>query len=480
MQSDQSPLLPQRQSTLTSNNQKKHGFSPAGARPPWIPGLPVRYYVACLLSFSQLLCVPLFSVTVPMMSTQYTWDKRYQGHIHSAFFSGYALTGLPGGLLSDRKGSKWVMFWSFLIMGCFITLTPFCASVSERMGFFLIVNRVFMGCAEGVQGAAIVSSVSTWFPRKERSTMLASINGGQFSGCVIAFILAPAIIGIAGWQSIWYLFGGLILCWCFLWAISVTSYPQDHPAMTEAELLLIQDRPRQQQQQQQQQQHQQAPQERQRTAAIPLWTLLTCPATIAIVVAQFCHDWAWYAAISWLPTYFVEAHNISVQLACLYSAFPFLVQLVVSLVAGRLGDAMVEGAAADYDTILVVRRMFSTVGFIGAGVFFMASQLTDSPIRSVVAMCLAFAFNSLHVSGYAINPMVRFVCCVLLYVCLFFAIRFLPWHMNLVVFLTLFFSIFYFFGILRTLHRTMRGKSKGLRIHLVVRLVFLQIYRSEC
>ena len=102
----------------------------------------------------------------------------------------------------------------------------------------------------------------------------------------------------------------------------------------------------------------------------------------------------------------MEAHNISVQLACLYSAFPFLVQLVVSLVAGRLGDAMVEGAAADYDTILVVRRMFSAVGFIGAGVFFMASQLTDSPIRSVVAMCLAFAFNSLHVSGYAINPMV--------------------------------------------------------------------------
>ena len=334
------------------------------------------------------------------MSEIYTWDKRYQGHLHSAFFSGYALTGLPGGLYSDRVGSKNVLLLSFLTMGIFIFLTPLCASLSSKMGFLLIANRILMGGAEGVQGASMLSMVSEWFPSNEASTVLASIHGGMFTGSVVAFIVAPSIITCFGWQSIWYICGACIFLWCFTWWLGVTSFPQDHPSMTEAELLVIQETtlpppppPSS------------SPQSeaRKRPDAIPLFTLLTCPATLAIVASSFCHDWAWYAAISWLPTYFVESHQLSVQVAALYSAFPFLVQLVTSIAAGRLGDAMVEGAS--YDQVLIVRKMFSTVGFCGAGVFFMASALTTSPIRSVVAMCLAFAFDGLHVAGYVINPL---------------------------------------------------------------------------
>ena len=206
-----------------------------------LPGVPARYGIAALLIMSQLLCAPLFSVTVVDMSRSFGWTKAFQGHAHSAFFLGYAVTGLPGGILSDVKGGKWVLWVSYLLMGACVVATPWAAGVSGAggLGFVLLLSRMCMGLAEGVQSPSILSMVSVWMPRREQSTVLGAVHGGMYTGSVVGFILAPLVILQLGWRSVWYVFGAAIFLWCIVWALYASNSPREHHAISPAEIDLI-------------------------------------------------------------------------------------------------------------------------------------------------------------------------------------------------------------------------------------------------
>ncbi len=376
-------------------------------------GVPVRIRMAALLVVSQLLCAPLFSVTVVGMSQEFAWDKIFQGHAHSFFFVGYALTGLPGGLLADLRGGKGVLLGSFLIMGVMVASTPFAAAATAPagggLGWLLLCSRLLMGLAEGVQSPAILSVVTRWHPRHEQARVLGVIHGGIYSGAVVGFILAPLIIAALGWKSVWYIFGGLILLWCVAWALFATSTPREHPSISRPEREYIEA-------------NTSAVAGRRQEGGdgavhmVPFRVLLQDRAVLAIVVAHFAHDWCWYAAVSWLPTFFYETHGVSAQVAALYSAFPFFVQLATTLMGGAAADWQVQ---RDPSSALAVRRFFTTLAFCGAGGFLLLSQfvrgnvdagggITGSGSNSrgvlvVVCVCAAFGFDGFHVAGYLIN-----------------------------------------------------------------------------
>ena len=40
---------------------------------------------------------------------EFDWDAETQGLILGCFFYGYALSHVPGGLLAERYGGKWLM-----------------------------------------------------------------------------------------------------------------------------------------------------------------------------------------------------------------------------------------------------------------------------------------------------------------------------------------------------------------------------------
>ena len=70
------------------------------------------------------------------------WEKSIQGHILGSFFYGYLVSQIPGGLLAERFGAKWIIA-GFLGMSTVATyLTP----IASRISFgLLIVLRVLCG-----------------------------------------------------------------------------------------------------------------------------------------------------------------------------------------------------------------------------------------------------------------------------------------------------------------------------------------------
>jgi len=76
---------------------------------------------------------------------QFDWDERTQGQVLSAFYYGYILTHLPGGVLSQRFGGKHTMGLGILSTALFTLLTPHVAYMGPA---HLTVLRFVEGLGE--------------------------------------------------------------------------------------------------------------------------------------------------------------------------------------------------------------------------------------------------------------------------------------------------------------------------------------------
>lgn len=77
---------------------------------------------------------------------RYDWDEATQGFLLSAFYYGYVLTHLPGGLLAEKFGGKWTIGIGLLVTSVATTLTPLAVYYGGAIGLFII--RVIEGCGE--------------------------------------------------------------------------------------------------------------------------------------------------------------------------------------------------------------------------------------------------------------------------------------------------------------------------------------------
>ena len=72
----------------------------------------------------------------------FVWPKEIQGHILGSFFIGYLLSQIPGGLMAERLGAKWVLM-------CFLglsTLATLLTPTAARLGYqALIAVRIAAG-----------------------------------------------------------------------------------------------------------------------------------------------------------------------------------------------------------------------------------------------------------------------------------------------------------------------------------------------
>ena len=112
---------------------------------------------------------------------EFDWDARLQGLVLGSFYYGYCLTQIPGGVVGERLGGKWV-FGGGLIGSALLTLTfPVAA---ETNVILFIVLRALQGALEGIAFPAYYVLAGNWFPEDEKSFLLSLSMSGL---CVCVF-----------------------------------------------------------------------------------------------------------------------------------------------------------------------------------------------------------------------------------------------------------------------------------------------------
>lgn len=106
----------------------------------------------------------------------FEWSQALQGHILSSFYYGYTITHIPGSILAERYGGKFILLFGIISTAAFTLLTPF--AVNEWGSTGLIVLRVLMGFGEGTTFPAISAILATWIPMSERSKLGSIVFGG--------------------------------------------------------------------------------------------------------------------------------------------------------------------------------------------------------------------------------------------------------------------------------------------------------------
>ena len=68
----------------------------------------------------------------------FDWDEETQGLILGAFYYGYMISQIPGGILADKYGCKWVLGSSILTAALCTLLLPWAVKTGGAAAAFAI------------------------------------------------------------------------------------------------------------------------------------------------------------------------------------------------------------------------------------------------------------------------------------------------------------------------------------------------------
>lgn len=159
--------------------------------------------LAFLCSFVDRLSWP---PVIPLAARELELTAAQAGGFMSAFFLGYLITQLPGGMLADRLGTRKVLLASLLFMGIFTLSLAWAPGF--RTGLLL---RFFAGIGSGAVLAAAVKGVYDYFEPSRRATAMGWFMASGPLGLLLANLAAPQIAAAFGWRSSFLAAGSLTL-----------------------------------------------------------------------------------------------------------------------------------------------------------------------------------------------------------------------------------------------------------------------------
>lgn len=280
----------------------------------------VRYSVLLVLWLGWLLSFidrMVITLSLPFIGKEFNINSIEQGAIVSAFFVGYAMFQIPGGVLADKFGFRKLLSIGIVWWSIFTTITG-----TVLFYPLLLIVRFLFGIGEGCFPGASYKTITTYFPRKQRGTATSIQSTVNTLGPAVASIIGAAIISIYGWRKIFLVLGipGVILG-IYIW-FKFKDNPADHPKITDEELSEIS----------------QDEVKNDTGSKIPFKEYLTRPILWQLSIIWFLFDITFWGFVSWLPSYLMVERGFSLIKTGIFGALPYLVGTIGILIGGYLSD----------------------------------------------------------------------------------------------------------------------------------------------
>ncbi|KAG7308954.1 hypothetical protein JYU34_006231 [Plutella xylostella] len=317
----------------------------------------------------------------------FPWDKKIQGYILSAFFVGYALMQIPGGLMAKRFGGKPVLAFALVANGLICCTVPLMAHLG---GWPLVcVARMLMGVTQACTLPSIHTLMGRWLPAHEFTTFSGIIHASSS----IAVIISMPISGLLaetelGWKLIFYVTAALLLAAAGAWWALAASSPGEHRLMTIEEKLYIE--------------KDMTPVGTKGSFSVPWKDILRSKHVYAILFSNFAYSSCFSFLFLDMPTFMEKGLQLSLKNSAFLSALPYTGMLFSALFFTFLCDKLINNG---YMSLRVSRKLYNSLGLFGAAFFLVLLSLVDGDRKTLAVISLICIQSILAAcgAGYCIN-----------------------------------------------------------------------------
>lgn len=321
---------------------------------------PPRYTILLLLFLLSLVNYidrVNISLTAPVMMPELGWDTAWFGVVFSAFTCGYAVFMIPSGLLADTRSPKMLLAAACFGWSLFTLLTP----LGQHAFLLMLGLRFLVGMFEAVSLPAATVVNSRWVPKHELGIAQMISLSGIYAGQLIAYPIATWIITHFSWQAVFYFNAVVGFLWITIWLL----YGSDTPPRAAGEQAA-------------------AIPNTQQKVKIPLGTLLTTPAVLALAVAYFFWAYGIAMVVAWLPTYLVQGRGFTLQQMGWIGMLPVAGGLIGVLGGGALSDWLTKRGVS----LAWARKGIPALMIACSAPFLALAAVIPSPIHAVFAFAV--------------------------------------------------------------------------------------------
>jgi sugar phosphate permease len=313
----------------------------------------VRWRICVLLLLTWVMSYmdrSLMPMAIASIGQEFHLSPMAMGTVLSAFFVGYGLMQIPGGLLADKIGPRRSVTFGIAAWSFFSLLTGTVRSVPS-----LIATRICFGLGEGIHPPATFKILAAWFNRKERSRANGIMMSSNTLGPMLTPLLFAAAIGAFGWRKSFYLLSlpGFLLALLSYYYLRDT--PAEHPRITSDELTEIDPN---------------SP----TGIKLAISELLKYRTLWQLFFVYLTWDITWWGFQAWLPSYLLKARGFSWLHTGVFAALPFASGFVGMLIAAYVSDRTGK------------RKAVLIVALIGNAIFMLLTASAPNTIWTIFSL----------------------------------------------------------------------------------------------
>jgi sugar phosphate permease len=288
-------------------------------------GLKASYKVGLALIFCYLVAWldrMMINMTIPFIADELHIGPDRIGWILSAFFLGYAIFQIPGGMLADRVGPRRVILAALTWWSAFTALTGAMFGLSS-----MLTARFLFGIGEGVFPASVWKVLGQWFSRKNRATANALVLSSIALGPALTPLIIAPMLQAFGWRTCFFVLGGLGVVCLALAGRYIKDSIRDDPTSTPAEIAEVEA-------------------DAQRAAAgakSPLREVLADRNVLVLFAIALIFNVTMYGWLNWLPSYLLKVKGLNLKGMALAGSLPFMFGTVGCMLSGYVSDRWFRG-----------------------------------------------------------------------------------------------------------------------------------------
>ena len=365
--------------------------SHAGAKPTRVRwGILAVLFIVTTINYADRATI---SIAGPELKKLLDLSPVQMGFVFSAFAWSYVLAQLPGGWLLDRFGSKITYFFSIFLWSVFTLMMGWVGFFTGATAVLILFTlRLLVGAAESPAFPGNSRITSAWFPTAERGTAAAIFNSAQYFATVLFAPLMGWLVHTYGWQSVFYVMGGLGIVMAFVWRKTIYG-PKDHPRINAAEFAHIEsggglvDL--------------ESDKANKEASKINTWLcikeLLSNRMLLGIYIGQYCINTLTYFFLTWFPVYLVQERHMTILKAGFVAALPAVAGFIGGVLGGVISDSLIRRGHS-----ISLARKTPIVGGMLLSMTMIACNYVSADWIVVFVMSAAFFGKGIGALGWAV------------------------------------------------------------------------------